>query len=246
MALDEDWRQNAQEMLDEGRVDAAIYVMQDTGNRINEIEDPTAQVNTLRYLGELYQQVGKPAIATEKFKDAMKRSLEITPIWKAFSAAVSVLEMHRKAVKNHQGLSILLQDTLDRKMLTAAARDTQTKEVGRYIQCFAGAGTQSQILMILNELREINQPWLRKHALFAMTKIEIKPDAIFGREPKPNPHYDADVYEKFLWQFLMATLHRSKNYSAQYQEYFASAKKLAEEVPTEQRHQAKAMLRKMR
>lgn len=246
MALEEDWRQDAQEMLDEGKVDAALFVMEDTSNRINEVAEPIEQVNTLRYLGELYQQANKPNIAAEKFTEAMRRSLLLEPEWKAFSAVISVLEMHRDAVENHKGLSALLQTTLDNRLLTKAAGSVQSKEMGRFIKTFDGVGTQRQVLALLRELREINQQELRKHALFALTKIKIKSDSLFRNEPKPTPHFDADAYERFLWQYLMATMHKGAGASAQYREYVESAKKLTEEVPTAQRSQVKKMLRKLR
>lgn len=243
MAWEDNWRQEAQESIDEGRVDAALFIMEDTADRINEIEQPIEQVNTLRYLGELYQQAGKPAIADDKFAEAMRRSLEITPVWKEFSAVISVLELHRKAIKDHRGLGDLLQITLDKALLTAVSHDTQAKEIGRYIQCFNGVGTQSQVLALLRELHEINQPWLRKHALVALNKLKIKPDRIFLREAKPTAHYEADAYEKFLWQFLLAKMHRSKKPSAQYREYYETAKTLALTLPADQKPKANRMLR---
>lgn len=245
-ALDEEWWQQAQYLLDEDRVDAALYILEDTSGRINEIEQPIQQVDTLRYLGELYQAAGKTAIADEKFNEALRRSLELTPAWRQFSAVISVLKLHRKAVDDHRHLQPLLQKTLDHKLLTAVSHNTQAKEIGRYIQCFDKAGTQSQVLLLLNELHEISTDWLRKHALFALSKITVQKDHYFGREPMPAANYDADAYERFLWNYVLARLHDVKHYSAQYQEYREAAKSLAEQLDKDTKPQAYAMLRKLR
>lgn len=241
-----DWRQQAQEMLDEGRVSAVLYLLEDTANHINEIQDPIAQVNSLRYLGELYQQAGNTKFSAQYFRKALQRALEIEPQWKRLSAVTSVLELHRKAIPEHQGLAELLQMVQAADLLTAIAKDAKAKDVGRYIQCFDGVAMHSEIVGILRELRVVEREEIRKHALFALTKITSVPDARHTHEEAPNPPYDADAYERFLWQVVIARINRQPATKARYRESLEQAHQLVEHLPKERRRSALAMLRELR
>lgn len=237
-----DWRQQAQEMLDEGQTSAALYLLEETGNHINEIQDPIQQVGTLRYLGELYYQAEKPDLAEEWFTRAMQKSLEMTPVWKKFSAVISVLELHRKTVEKPDESMPLLAMPQEQRLLTEVSKNAQAKEIGRYIQCFDKAITRAGVMQMLQEIRGIKPLWVRKRALLALGKIT---SAKGGEsiEEAPAPHFEADAQEKFLWWIALAKHTDPATSPAQYHENLAQAQLLVDQLPTEKRRGAKKKIR---
>ncbi len=233
-------------MLDEGKHEAALYVLEDVAGRINEEPEAYAQVNTLRYLGELYALAEKDELARRYFSDALQRALEITPLWKRFSAVVGVLELHAESFADTASLQTLINTTLEKQLLSTVARDVGVKEIGRYIASWDHAATATQIITLLKELREIKQAHLRLRVLMALTKIEfITEDVVYHHEAPALP-YEAGGMEKFLWQIVRLKMLAGSGKSAVQEEAFQSAKRYAEELSGADHQRARKMLRQFR
>lgn len=240
---DAHWRQDVQDMLDEGKTSSALYMLEDVASRLNEETDSLEQINRLRYLADLYYQAGKPAIAQGYFAEGVDRALELKPLWKRFSAVISVLEMHDKTIEDHEGLAEIIQQTLDVSLLTAISRDAGAKEIGRYIQTWDEAATASQVLQLLDEIRELKFAGVRQRALLALTKITFLADNESRYLDKPSFPYDAVPMEKFLWQVVMTKILAQTAGSAEYQESLDRTIRLAKEVDEAQYSRAKRILR---
>ncbi len=239
------WRQQAQDLIDDGKTASALYILEDTATRLNEEPDALEQINRLRYLGSLYQQAGKPKLSAGYFEEAITRSLNLMPLRKRFPAVISVLKMHRKTLKNHHGLGALIQKTLDAELLTLVSRDADLEDINRYIKCWDNAANHSQLAQLLSEIREIRYEGTRATTLKALSKIETYADEPFLYLTKPTPHYDADALEKFYWQFILTRTMADRAESAEFEESLRLTTQLLEEVPQQKRSVAKKMLRKL-
>lgn len=237
------WRQDAQDLIEEGKTASALYMIENVASHLNEESDALKQINNLRYVGELYYKAGKTNMAQQFFTEALTRALQLKPLWKRFSAVISVLELHQKTIENHEGLEDLIQQTLDVSLLTTIARDSGAKEIGRYIKVWDEAATSSQIIHIMKEIRDIRFSAVRYRALMALTKINYLPDETASYAIKPNFPYEAEPMEKFLWQIVMTKLLQSTAGNAEYQESLSRAKQLAQEVGEAQYPKAKSLLR---
>lgn len=242
---DSHWRQDAQDLLEEGKTASALYMLEDVASRLNEETNSLEQINRLRYLGELYYEADKPAIAQSYFAEGVTRALDLKPLWKRFSAVISVLELHHKTISDHDGLADLIQQTLDASLLTTVVRDAGAKEIGRYIQTWDNAATSSQVLELLHEIREMKYAGIRMRALTALTKIEYLADNATRYADKPGFPYEADPMEKFLWQVVMTKLLQGSVGDAEYRASLERSKQLAKEVDKSQYSSAKKILRKL-
>jgi hypothetical protein len=241
-AAENKWWEDAQDQLDEGKRDSALFTLDGAAGRINELSNPLEQVTTLRRLGELYYEAEKPSLSASAFSQALGRSLDLPRAHDRLTATLAILKTHRRVVENHQGLQELLQETLQKQLLTTTLRGSSAKQVTAYIAAFRHAANYSQALQLLREMRELDAPWLRKAVLLKLSSIQLIEDKRFFLEVVPSPHYEATADEQFLWNYFFAKLYRPTPKKAQYKEYFNRATHLLAEVSSPFRHKGKRML----
>lgn len=192
------WRQDVQEMIEDGRTTEATILLEEAARRQSYLTDPIERVNQARYVGEGFARLGRGDLARERFDAAMKEALPLKPVWKALSAAISVLEIQAET-KDEPGAQALLQQTLDAKLLPEIAKDRHATEIGRFVQRFALA-SRAQIYALVEQIRKMDNSGVRKKALFALTEIDMNaPFTGEGKYDTAGLPVGVDDLERFLW-----------------------------------------------
>ncbi|MDG1286468.1 MAG: hypothetical protein P8P30_02765 [Rickettsiales bacterium] len=191
------WRQDALEMIEDGRLDRAKALLQDASTRMNLISQPIERINQGRFLGEAYHKLGKKAQARESFEKAMNASLKLTPVWRSLSAVISVLEL-QATTDDLDDSRVLIQKSLDAKLLPRMSKDKYATEIGRYVKRFEKA-TRAQVYQLIDQLRTIDKAKVRKKAFFALTELDFAPFTGEGRRAETTMPLGMGDFERFLW-----------------------------------------------
>ncbi|GEM_PF-3763077 len=216
------WRQDALEMIEDGRIDAAEVLLQDASLRMSLIGKPIERINHGRFLGEAYHKLGKQNHARESFDKAMDASLKLTPVWRSLSAVISVLEL-QATTDDAENSQALIQKSLDAKLLPNMSKDKYATEIGRYVKRFEKA-TRAQVFQLINQLRGIDKAKIRKKAFFALTDLEFTPFTGEGRHQDVNLPLGMDDFERFLWFSIMSKYFANSGERFQFEQQVAAMK----------------------
>lgn len=241
-ALDENWREDAREMLTSDKKDGALFLMEKTAGEARNLTDPLERVNALRFLGELFWLAGKKERGQGYFSQALELSLGLSPVWKRLSAVLSVLELHRAATRDISRLEPLLEATLQARLLPEMAKNHHASEIGRYVKTFDGAD-RATFAILLEQLRHIGEAPVRVKALFAVSEIAIGGDSGHFIAMEERPPYDADAFEKLLWHVAMARLFDAPASRSNQHEHQQKAKNLLDTLPKDKQTTAKKVLK---
>jgi hypothetical protein len=244
-AFSENWREEAKAMLEEGQQDAALALMSDVRQDVPLYNDPVERINTLRYLGELYWEVNKPKLARESFHLAMTHALDVEPVWKKLTVVISVLELQRKT-KDTGGITAQIQRTLQVQLPVKIAADVRATEIGRYIRTFDKYGSPEEIVLLMQQIREMKKAGVRKKALFAVNDIRFRPLASAVVDSTLlYPPFEADAMEKLMWYAALSRLFNTQDDLAQAELYASQASALYERLPADSKPSAKKILKKL-
>ncbi len=193
----DNWRQDALEMIEDGKPYAAKLILDEAERRANYSSDPLERINNGRFLGEAFYKLGSKERSDEQFEKAMQAALKIKPTWRSLSAVISVLELQAET-EDKTLAQDLIQKSLDAKLLPNMAKDRYASEIGRYVKRFEMAD-RNQIFQLLNQLRMINEDTIRKKALFAMSELTFAPYEENRDDGTLTLPLGMDDFERFFW-----------------------------------------------
>lgn len=187
-------------MIEDGQPDAARMELQKQVDQPQPIGQPIEAVNRQRYLGDAYTKLGMRESAAEHFTQAMQAALRLDPTWRRLSAVISVLELQAES-EDEQLTRALLQQSLDAKLLLAMSRDHYASEIGRYVKRFGERASRPQLYKLLDQLRQVDKPAIRKKALYAMMELQWRPYAAHetAKAIAPSMPLRMDATERFFW-----------------------------------------------
>jgi len=242
-AFDDNWREDNKALLEEKKPSTALHNLEKVGNEARFLRDDKERIDTLRFLGELYWIAGKKPQAREFFTRAMKESLDLERVWERLSVAISVLELQESTITKPRNRTTLLQQTLDSKLLPASAKDRHASEIGRYIRQFNGM-PRTMFVELLDQIRHIKMPTIRKKALFKITEIEMDSNKVQFLTFTDTAPFEADHYEKFLWASAVARLYNTPSSTSNARRFKQQMQRLYLRLDKKQKTQARRIMKR--
>lgn len=239
----ENWRQDALEMIEDGRYTIAHALLEEAESRKNFMNQPIEKINQGRFLGDAFYKLGKKERAAQNFEDAMKASLQLKPVWRSLSAVISVLEL--QATHDDKAMSQkLIQQSLNARLLPNMAKDRYATEIGRYVQRFEHA-SRAQIYELIGQLRVIDKPKVRKKAFYALTELDFSEFTGEGRYEQMRLPIGMQAFERFLWFSVMAKYFAESEVPSQLNQQVAGMKTAYERLTQEQQKKYRKIYRKI-
>lgn len=235
------WRQDALEMIEDGRLSAARLLLDEAASREPMISKPIERINQGRFLGEAFAKLGKKDLSREHFNNAMDAALQLKPVWRSLSAVISVLEL-QAGVDDIENSWQLLQKSLDAKLLPNMAKDHYATEIGRYVKRFALA-KRAQVYVLLKQLRSIDNERVRKKAFFALTELEFSPFTGEGKYEQMSIPLGMKDFERFLWFSVMAKYYAASGQSFVFKQQVNAMQKAYDRIGEERQQKYRKIYR---
>ncbi len=235
------WRQDALEMIEDGRETSAQSLLEEAVKRGSFISDPIERINHGRFLGDAFYQLKMQNRAATHFEKAMKSSLGLKPVWRALSAVISVLELQAES-DDKAGSQLLIQQSLDARLLPNMAKDKYASEIGRYVKRFAKA-SRAQIYQLIDQLRGIDEEKVRKKAFYALTELEFDVFTGEGKYERIALPIGMDDFERFLWFSVMAKYFADSGMRPQFEQQVNGMQRSYDTLPEKKQKKYRSIFR---
>lgn len=238
------WREQVRDLLDEGKQQAALHVLERSVSETKQLPDSIEKINRLRQMAAFFCEAGYCERGNGHFQRSMHLSLALPKTWQRLSAAISVLELQQEAIKKPALREALLEQTLAARLLPKAAADPFATEIGRYVGRFDGA-RRTTLKTLLEQIRHIDASPVRQKALFALSEIGFGADEGDFINMLEQPVAGASVLEKLLWHSALARLFDSPSTMNNSRSHAKRAQLFYESVPESHRQKARNILKAM-